>query len=203
MLQTILGAWFPSSAPTAAEVHTVSVSGLQQRPVIWEAYVRGWQGCVACMPPPPMPRASALVTWPALPVFRALVPRQLPPRQPPTPHQPMPARSAGMTKTRPKVQLTANSTPSKAIDTVSAAKRKSMEYLSKCRQVKRQTMRQQIRESQGTTSQQFHLAKHGETLDSPRPSRPLVHLHRKYRRLHRGVRSDPWRQRSSQPPGIN
>lgn len=180
-LLTTLGARFPSAHPTAAEVQTMSVSSMQQHPAIWEAYVRGWQGCVACMPPPPMPRASALATWPALPAFRAQTPRQPTVRQQPTsrpmlqpptprlpaPRPPAPARSAGVAKTRPKARAIANSTTDKALDTVSVAKRKSMERLSKYRQTKRHQMRQRIRESQGTTSQQFRLAKHGEALDSP------------------------------------
>lgn len=152
----------------------MSVSGLQQLPAIWEAYVRGWQGCVACMPPPPMPRASVLATWPTLPVVRAQAPRQLPPRQPltgrpmlpPTSQQPMPARSAGVTKTRPKVQPTERH-PLQGHRCSFRGQEEVDGALAKFRQSKRQTMRQQIQESQGTTSQQFRLVKHGETLDSP------------------------------------
>lgn len=147
-----LGGRLTGTALTPTQVREASVSELQRQPSLWEAYIRGWQACIASMPTPPALRLPNN-TWPTpRPIQPAAIQRTpcCQPRSTPVP-------SSGPRVPTPSVIQTPKSTAGP--QTTSAAKRRSMARLAEHRRKKQQDMRRRFRESQANTSQQFRLEK--------------------------------------------
>lgn len=160
----ILGGQLPEGPLTPIQVREASVNDLQWHPSLWEAYIRGWQACIALICMPPALRFSNNTESTLRPIWPAGL--QWPPwRQPnntpaPSSEPRVPTPSEIQTPKTPVGQRASTVTEDNTSRrTTTAAKRKSMARLTQYRQKKRQEMRRHLQESQANTSQQFRLEK--------------------------------------------
>lgn len=160
-----LGGRFEVSPLTPQQIRAAPTSELQQHPALWEAFLRGWQACVANMPAPP---ASTTTVSPGQ-LSGKPKSRKLSVQGPgPSTRQPKSAPPANIGSPKP-TQTTAVKTT--APHSSPSAKKKSAARLESYRKNKKNELR---RRKEGTgVSQQFRLAKPGDAPAST-PKTPEV-----------------------------